>query len=59
MSGEYDYKKGTCVFDTKKDQDIYHLFHTLWTKAVGTPEYDKAEWKLLRDLIEDKTGIKF
>lgn len=24
-----------------------HLFHKLWTKAVGTPGYDKSEWQAL------------
>ena len=23
------------------------LLHRLWTKAVGTPDYDKSEWKEL------------
>jgi len=25
----------------------YRLWHILWTKAVGTPEYNKDEWKEL------------
>ena len=25
----------------------FNLFHRLWTKAVGTPEYDKKEWQQL------------
>lgn len=35
-----------------KTTDVIGLFHTLWTKAVGTPNYDKAEWmELERKLI--------
>jgi hypothetical protein len=26
-------------------RDVHHLFHTLWTKAVGTENYNKNEWK--------------
>ena len=26
-------------------RDVHHLFHTLWTKAVGTDTYNKNEWK--------------
>jgi hypothetical protein len=26
-------------------KDVHHLFHTLWTKAVGTERYNKNEWK--------------
>jgi hypothetical protein len=31
--------------------DVLPLFHKLWGKAVGTPEYDKAEWRELDRLI--------
>lgn len=24
-----------------------HLFHELWTKAVGAPGYDKSKWQAL------------
>lgn len=24
------------------------MFHRLWTKAVGTPSYDKKEWQILQ-----------
>lgn len=31
----------------------WHLFHRLWTKAVGTDGYDKSEWlRLERILLE-------
>lgn len=29
-----------------------HLFHRLWTKAVGTSSYDKREWQQLERYIE-------
>jgi len=29
----------------------YHLFHRLWTKAVGSPDYCKPEWKALEKMI--------
>jgi hypothetical protein len=30
-----------------KQKDVHHLFHILWTKAVGTETYNKNEWKQL------------
>lgn len=33
------------------DQEIHQLFHTLWTKAVGTADYDKSEWKSLSAFV--------
>lgn len=33
------------------DEPGHHLFHSLWTKAVGTPGYDKAAWRELDRLI--------
>ena len=29
----------------------FHLLHHLWTKAVGTPDYVKAEWVQLERCI--------
>lgn len=31
--------------------ELNALFHRLWTKAVGQPGYDKAEWLKLEKLI--------
>lgn len=31
--------------------DARALFHRLWTKAVGTPDYDKKEWALLEEMF--------
>lgn len=28
------------------------LLHRLWTKAVGAPDYDKAEWRELERVFE-------
>jgi hypothetical protein len=33
-------------------RDVNHLFHRLWTRAVGTPDYNKADWKALEHVIE-------
>ena len=32
------------------------ILHRLWSKAVGTADYDKAEWKQLEALIWDRTN---
>ncbi len=32
--------------------ELYQLYHTLWTKAVGTPSYSKEEWQSLGKLLE-------
>lgn len=31
--------------------DEWHLFHNLWTKAVGTPDYDKEQWIKLEGIL--------
>lgn len=31
--------------------ETWHLFHTLWTNAVGTPKYDKKQWQKLEAWI--------
>lgn len=33
------------------DPKLNAVFHVLWTKAVGTPDYVKAEWQTLEGLI--------
>jgi len=35
----------------QQKERIYHLFHKLWTKAVGQQEYIKDEWKELTILL--------
>lgn len=32
-------------------ETIHYLLHTLWTKAVGTEDYDKQEWRALEAAI--------
>jgi hypothetical protein len=32
--------------------ELHQLLHRLWTKAVGTMDYDKAEWKRLEKMVE-------
>jgi hypothetical protein len=29
------------------DKETWHLFHKLWTRAVGTPDYNKKDWQEL------------
>lgn len=29
----------------------HRLLHTLWTKAVGTSDYDKSEWRQLEEIL--------
>lgn len=29
----------------------HNTLHKLWTKSVGTPDYDKSEWKDLEGAI--------
>jgi len=36
-----------------KDHELHRLFHTLWTKAVGTDKYNKEEWKRLEEIISN------
>ena len=31
--------------------EIHRLFHTLWTKAVGSETYNKKEWNQLDTVI--------
>ena len=39
---------------TKHDaRGISELFHKLWTKAVGTEDYDKSQWIQLENLLHE------
>jgi hypothetical protein len=29
----------------------HRILHILWTKAVGTPDYDKSQWRELETLL--------
>ena len=35
---------------------IRELFHRLWTKAVGTTDYDKKEWQRLEEMLVNKSS---
>lgn len=35
------------------NQSLHGLFHKLWTKAVGTEDYNKPEWMELEKKIKD------
>ena len=35
------------ILASESDGPMSNLLHTLWTKAVGSPEYDKWEWQAL------------
>ena len=41
----------TPAYMDHRQRDVHHLFHTLWTKAVGTDNYNKSEWKQLGDYL--------
>ena len=38
---------------TLEERRIHNLFHTLWTKAVDTPDYNKTEWKQLDAVLQE------
>ena len=40
------------------DTELRHLFHTLWTKAVGTDTYAKPEWEALRTELMKRLGLE-
>lgn len=33
--------------------EVHYLLHRLWTRAVGTPDYEKADWKTLEGIIDE------
>lgn len=35
----------------EQKKELFHLFHTVWTKAVGTQDYVKREWTELSGLL--------
>jgi len=37
---------------------MWNLFHALWSKAVGTSDYDKKQWLQLEREIERAVGRK-
>jgi len=39
---------------TQEQQELHRAFLVLWDKAVGTTDYNKAEWKRLDELIQKR-----
>jgi hypothetical protein len=39
------------ILSSEGDGPLSNLLHTLWTKAVGTPDYDKHEWHALSRVL--------
>lgn len=39
--------------DDEEYRKIHEALHVLWTKAVGTPDYDKTQWMRIDNLIVD------
>ena len=42
---------GTNTLPMTNYQKAHHLLHVLWTKAVGTKDYDKKQWQELETAI--------
>lgn len=40
-----------------EDLSAFHLFHRLWTKAVGTSTYNKAQWMKLESILVRWYGL--
>jgi hypothetical protein len=36
---------------------LHGLFHTLWTKAVGTKDYDKRQWLEFETKLNDQAEV--
>lgn len=36
-----------------KDYELTELFHILWTRAVGTKDYNKKDWQTLVKLLKE------
>ena len=43
---------------TLKERDTRWFLHRLWTKAVGTPSYNKGEWFELESRIEAAKALE-
>ena len=39
------------LVEFKEYEDVQVLLHKLWTKYVGTEDYDKSEWRKLDNAI--------
>jgi len=54
MAKENEYKILGKKREKLKNMSTHRIFHILWTKAVGTPGYDKDEWKELGNRLHLK-----
>ena len=39
------------LIDRNGMYELHGLVHRLWSKAVGTPDYDKEQWKRMEELV--------
>lgn len=39
-------------------EEVRAVFHRLWTKEVGKPDYVKRDWRELRQMIFCLTGLE-
>jgi hypothetical protein len=44
-------ERAEAILSSEQDGPMSELLHTLWTKAVGTPDYDKYEWQALEIVL--------
>ena len=44
-------ERASAILASEDDGPMSELLHTLWTKAVGTPDYDKHEWQALEMVL--------
>ena len=42
----------------KEDREVHDLFHQLWSRSVGTPEYVKADWGRFANLLEERGVLR-
>jgi hypothetical protein len=43
--------ESTLTYMDYNQKEVHGLFHTLWSKAVGTENYNKSEWKQLGNYL--------
>jgi hypothetical protein len=43
--------ESTPTYMDYNQREVHSLFHTLWSKAVGTENYNKSEWKQLGNYL--------
>lgn len=52
--------EGTYTYATPSGlpKEIHYLLHELWTKAVGTPGYDKSRWLELERILKAQCQLQ-